>query len=306
MTQREGLQELERMAADLPNVAYDDIKAVMRESIRRIPLPLAIVHANSSIDRARKNDGNNLFTDVHNQLSYIRDANVLAQLSEFGRANQPHQALFYGSINSTAIPTARITALAETSSLMQDPTSVCLQGELYTISRWTNPQNLTVVEMVFARDAIAINPDISRAFNNQRQFVAQHGVDVGFYTDLLIFVSEQFARRRNTHHDYKISAAYTELAFQHPDVQGIAFPSVQTHYRGQNLVFPPNIVDQHLQVSVLSVQRLHKNGALFYLNNHKNCENPQQCLNNIQWMDLPPEHIAPDQYIQQYLAGLIH
>jgi hypothetical protein len=298
---------LKKMSQDLPNVDYEEIIKILRESIRRIPIPLAILHAHTAIDRARKNIGEALFTDVHNQLSYIRDPDVITNyLTEFGRANKPHQALFYGATSSTLVDTPRITAIAETSALFQDRNGVNLKGELYTVSRWRNNVPLMLLEVVFSQQALAVNPDIRRNYNNQLQMAAKAGyADMGFYEDLLIFFSEEFARPKDTHHDYKISTAYTELAFKHPDVQGIAFPSVQTDYYGQNVVFPPSVVDQYLEVDVLTVQRLHKNKDRMKLNNFKNCENPQDCLSNIVWTDLDPNYIESDDSIQDFLAGKV-
>jgi len=305
MPERQALATLKAMSQDLVNVDYEEVLRVMR-AIRRIPLPIARLQAHTAIDRVRKNNGADLFTDVHNQLSYIKDPNVLAILTDFGRANKPHQALFYGSVDSTIVGTPRLTALAETSSLFQDPAGINLQGEVYTISRWRNTQDLFLAEIVFSQDAIIVNPDIRRAFERQQQFAAASGEpDIDLYNEFLVFVSDQFARPKATHHDYKISTAYTELALQSPDIQGIAFPSVQTSYYGQNVVFPPAIVDQYLRVDILSVQRFHKNGQRMYLNNVLNCTTPQNCLTNITWVPLDPQHVATDQYIQQFLAGQI-
>jgi hypothetical protein len=227
-------------------------------------------------------------------------------LTEFGRANRPHQALFYGAIPSTKVETQRITAIAETSALFQDKEGVNLKGEFYTVSRRRNTHKLSLAEVVFARSAIEANPDIKRSFDAQRRLAAEAGFpDMDFFTDLLIFLSDQFARPKTSHDDYKISTAYADLALRHPNVQGIAFPSVQTDYWGQNLVFPPETVDNHLQVTTLAVQRFYKNKDLNYLNNHKNCENPQDCLTNMAWTDLAPENIASDHYIEDFLAGKV-
>ena len=306
-TNRQALDTLKQMSLDLANVEYETILDIMRKSITRIPIPIAKLHAHSKIDRIRKNIGNALFSDVHNELSYIKDPAVIANyLTEFGRANKPHQPLFYGSVNSSRVGTPRITALAETSALFQDKNGINIEGELYTVSRWENIQDLFLAEIVFSNQAIEANPDIRTAFNNQQKLAAEGGFpDMDFYTDFLIFISDQFARPKATHHDYKISTAYSELVLQHPDIHGIAYPSVQTGYWGQNVVFPPAVVDQYLRPTTLAVQRLHKNMDTMHLNNFKNCENPQDCLTKVTWKDIAPEHIASEEYIKAYLTGKI-
>jgi len=305
MTNREALIKLKELSSQLDKVDYADIVQILKESIKRIPVPIAKMPPNTPIDRVRKNIGETPFKDVHNQLSYIKDQNVIDKyLTEFGRANEPHQPMFYGAINSSLIGHSRITALAETSELLQNPTAVNFDGELYTVSRWRNSSELFLAEIVFSQEAIDTNPDIKKAFENQTEFAKQQGADdVDFYLDFLVFISDQFARPKSTHNDYKISTAYTNLVLTNPNIHGIAYPSVQTKYQGQNLVFPPDVVDKFLVVDVLAMQRLYKNKMRSYLNNFKNCLTPNDCLTDIIWSDLAPQYIASIDKIHKSLNG---
>lgn len=237
------------------------------------------------------------------QLSYITDKDIIDNyMTEFGRANKPHQPMFYGAIESTLLDTQRITALYEISKLLQDKNSINIPGELYTISRWRNNEELMLAEIVFAVEAIKTNPDTKRAFDKQISFAKQLNLpDIDFYIEMLIFFSEQFAREKNTHHDYKISTAYTEIILNHPDVQGVAYPSVATRFMGENVVFPPNIVNKYITVETLATQRVHKNKDYPFLNNHKNCFNPQNHPNNLIWVDVNAKYIAPWEKIKQHL-----
>lgn len=72
--------------------------------------------------------------------------------------------MFYGAIESSLIGHQRITALAETSELFQNPDAINFDGELYTVSRWSNAQELFLAEIVFSKEAIDTNPDIKKAF----------------------------------------------------------------------------------------------------------------------------------------------
>ena len=303
MTNKEALNLLKDLSNKLHTVDYADILDLLKNSIKKIPIPIAKLQANSSIDRARKNDAEILYKNV-DQLSYIKDKNVIDNiLVEFGRANKPHEALFYAALESSLIGHQRITAIAETSKLFQDPNGVNLDGELYTVSRWINSDELFLAEIVFSQDAISTNPDIKKAFEKQREFAQLEGAeDIDFYSDFLVFISDQFARPATTHHDYKISTAYTELVLSNPNIHGIAFPSVQTKYFGQNIVLTPWVVDKYLSVKVLATQRLYKNKLKTYLANHKNCLNPKDCYDDIQWTDLEAKYLTPPDYIQNYLA----
>jgi hypothetical protein len=303
MTNREGLNKLKELSDQLEKVEYEDIINILKNTVKRIPIPLAKLRAKSAVDRARKNIGEKMFTSVE-QLSYIKDKNVIDNyLTEFGRANKPHQPIFYGAVETTDMKHQRITAIAETSELFQDPNGINLKGELYTVSRWRNQEELTLAEVVFASEAIKVNPDIRRAFEKQTEFAKQEGQDdLEFYTDFLVFISDQFAREKQTHHDYKISTAYVDLVLKHPDVQGVSFPSVQTKYVGVNVLFEPEVIDKYFTVEVLATQRFYKNVQKMYLANHKNCINPNACLDNLIWSDLDPKYLTPEEYIQKYLT----
>lgn len=303
VTNREGLNKLRELSTQLDNVEYEYIFDILKNSSKKIPIPLSKLRANSNIDRVRKNIGENLFQNV-DQLSFIKDQNVIDNyLTEFGRVNRPHQVIFYGAVETTNLQHQRITAIAETSELFQNPDGVNLNGEFYTVSRWTNKKELTLAEVVFSSEAIQINPDIKRAFEKQTEFAKQAGLDdLEFYIDFLVFISDQFARPKQTHKDYKISTAYTNLVLTHPDVQGISFPSVQTRYLGVNVAFAPKVIDEYFSVKVISTQRLYKNKMKIYLANHKTCLNPNDCSDNIIWTDLDPQYLSSYDNIQYYLT----
>jgi len=303
MTNREALIRLKELSGHLDKVTYSDIIQILKEAVRRIPVPIAKLPINTPIDRVRKNIGETHFSDVHEQLSYIKDQYVIDNyLNEFGRANEPHQPMFYGAVESSLVGHQRITALAETSELLQDSTSINFDGELYTVSRWRNSHELFLAEIVFSQEAININPDIRKAFEKQSGFAKQACAgDEEFYLDFLVFISDEFARPKSTHHDYKISTAYTSLVLSNPEIHGIAYPSVQTRYEGQNIVFPPYIVDKYFAVEVLSMQRLYKKKLRSHLNNVKNCLRPNDCLTKIIWVDLDPQHVAPIEEIHKSL-----
>jgi len=301
MKNSEALAQLKDISTNLEEIEYGQVVDLMRNSVKRIPIPVAKLVNNAAIDRARKNNGEILFSDI-SDITYISDQKVIQQLlTEFGRANCPHQSMFYGAIETSQIQHQRITAIAETSTLYQDPEGINLDGELYTISRWRSLVELEIAEMVFSEDAIVANPDIEKAFNKQVGFAKRKGVDAAFYKEFLIFISSEFARKKESHHDYKISSAYTNLTLNHPKISGISYPSVQTGYKGENIVFPPNIVDQHLRLEAIITQRLFKNRERAFINNHMECLNPHVSLNNFMWTQTNPVHIAPRQEIDEAL-----
>lgn len=302
MTKRGALELLKQHAQHLEDISYEEIVDLLRKDIRRIPIPLTRMKAASLIDRARLNRGEELFRRVAD-LRYITDGHVISDyLTEFGRGSIPHGPMFYGALESSQIRHQRITAIAETSLLFQNDEAVNVEGELYTVSRWHNTEELFLAEMVFATEAMAVNPDIERAFVAQGRFARQNGADdVEFYMDFLRFISDQFARTAHSHHDYKISAAYTQLILLKEGVHGVAYPSVQTRFAGQNIVLPPSTVDRFLLLDSVITQRLHKQLKKSFFNNHRQVTDPLAFPDELHWQELEQAHIATAEDIRQAL-----
>jgi len=130
MTKENAFIQLKDKATKLATTSYEEILQLF-QMIGNIPIPLARLAPGTDIERARPNDRNNLFTRV-SELSYITDKAIIEnRMTEYGRANKPHQPVFYGSIQSSQIYHPRVTAIAEVSALFQDPTAVNIEGELY-------------------------------------------------------------------------------------------------------------------------------------------------------------------------------
>lgn len=262
--QEKAFKELLSYRDKLDKIEYDDIKILLRESIKKIPIATAKIHKNAPIDRVRLNGKTDFFTK-QSELSYITDQKVIDNyMKEFGRANKPFQPLFYGALESSRIKQNRLTALCETSSLIHDTEAINLEGELATLSRWNVKEEMIIAEIVFSDEAIANNPDTYRSFQNQYQQIMQYE-NREFSLKLLQFFSNEFARKTVTHHDYKLSVAYAELIMYEKGLPGITYPSVKSGFQGQNIVLRPDVVDHYLELEAVSTHRLHKSkmNALF-------------------------------------------
>lgn len=304
MTNVEALSKLKELSNQLEKVDYSTITDLFHVFIKEIPIPIAKLEKNTLVDRARPNEGDTLFSKVAD-VDFITDQDVIdTKLVEFGRANKPHQPMFYGATESTAIQVNRITALYEVSKLLQDrDNSINIQGELYTIGRWRNSETLFLAEVVFAKNALKNNPDTRLAFTKQIELAnSVNTEDKEFFIDLITFISDEFARKIITHHDYKISVVYTNLALTCPGVHGIAYPSVETDYYGQNVVFPPATRKKYLEVQTLATQRVHKNKIPIFINNHKNCESPNVNPDNLTWIYVGSKYLALEDEIMKHLG----
>lgn len=256
--QEKALNEILAYRNRLEEIEYEDIKTLIKESIRYVPIALAKLRVNTVIDRVRLNRSTPLFCS-QKELSYMtEEEDIKKHLTGFGRANKPYQPLFYGALTSEKIKPNRMTAYAETSNLIKDTSAVNLEGELFTLSRWQTNQEIIVPEIVFSEEAIVANPDTAKSFHIHYRALMEEPMRELALRQLQLF-SQEFARKTRTHHDYKIAVAYADLLMSDGGHPGILYPSVQTAYQGQNIVLRTDIVDKHLLLTNVSTHRVHKN-----------------------------------------------
>jgi hypothetical protein len=280
--QEKALNEIIAYRDRLDEIEYEDIKTLIKESIRHIPIALAKLHKGAAIDRARINQ-NIPFFNSQNELSYITDEeDIKKYLTEFGRANKPHQPLFYGALASELIKENRMTAYLETSTLLRDTEVINLEGELFTLSRWITNQELIVPEIVFSEKAIVSNPQIAESFTLHYNALMQEPMRELALRQLQLF-SQEFARKANSHHDYKIAVAYADLLMSEGNHPGVIYPSVQSGYQGYNVVLRPDIVDKHLFLTNVSTHRVHKNKMQLTMANYYHTTNFGENNSNFVW-----------------------
>lgn len=304
MDKYEAFEKLKDYAKNLDKVSYDEVYDLLKNGIQFIPLPLAKVRKNAFIDRVRPNKGETLFKHI-SELGYIKDQYVIDNvLKSFGRANNPHQVMFYGALETELIDKQRLTAIAETSHIFRVEGTDCVDGEHYTVSRWETQEEFLVVEIVFSEYALKNNPEIAQSFENQKKLLEGHDLDDkehAFHLEFLKFISEEFSKKVSNPEDYKISAAYTNLALLHPDVSGITYPSVQTEYFGVNIVMPPEMVDKYVKPIICSTSIVYKKGMKSLITNGKNYCKEIDIDKDIEWKEHKNEILTPKEDVEKHL-----
>jgi len=305
MNKFEAFEKLKAYSKDLSSVSYDEIYDLLKYGIQKIPMPLSKIKETAFLDRVRRNDGTKLFRHI-DELGYIKDEDIVKKyLTEFGRANRPHQVMFYGALETELIDKPRLTAIAETSDIFRNGGSDCISGDIFTLSRWQAHSEFTAVEVVFSEHALATNPEIQRSYAKQLAFLNEKGLpeeEVKFYLEFLKFISSEFSKPVVNHHDYKISAAYANLALEHPDVEGITYPSVQTEYFGINMVMPPSAVDKYFDPTVCSTQVVYRKGQKSLIANGAHyCDNIDPTT-EISWKETDPSLLTPLEEAQRYIS----
>jgi hypothetical protein len=243
---------------NLNKVSYMKIVHTLINDIVIIPSCIAKFHQGGPIYRARINKTGEVFTS-ENDLSYRTD---IDKISRFGRANIPHQSMFYGAFESEEVAYPRIVNLFETSELFRNPTED--DGEfIMTVGKWKAKKEFKVIEMVFSKGNIQNVPEIKRAYKYQKALMRKdHPDQIEQIESVLEFFSNEFAKKNiRCDSDYKISSAYSNLVLsQTTDVHGVTYPSVRTDYKANNIALFPDSVEYFLKLEIVGMFKITKNG----------------------------------------------
>ncbi len=248
------------------NLNFADYEMIYRSiaDMRDKSAPATILKKGHYIDRVRINRKDEIFI-CEDEISYIKDQKKLLGRTEYGRANLPEQAMFYGAVESTLINMPRAVAYFETSDLFWGDKLNSLKevSEVFTHSRWRVQEDIELLEIIYSDEALKVNPDVQAALKYHTEFIKDHEKKDHFEEQMKFF-SNQFARiKRYSNNEYKISCAYSNYILATTHLGGVAYPSVASEYKGQNIVLKPTIVDQFLKLESLSM-------SLFERKNYEN------------------------------------
>ncbi len=253
---------LQQIRDNLDFADYSMIKISIRD-LKDKAIPTAILHKGWYIDRVRINEPGQVFHSIAD-VNYITNPKILNTHVGFGRANEPRQAVFYGSILSEEIQQPRAVAYFETSDLLSNLHLHSEVVEVFTLSRWRIKENIEIVEMIYSEEALKQSKYVSDSVKNQQVKYAH--MPLKDHYDLQgRFFSEEFARQdiqRGENYKYKISAAYANDLWNNTPYKGITYPSVKSLYKGQNVALLPEIVDRYLQLEVVGMFKFERKAGI--------------------------------------------
>lgn len=234
------------------------------KAINGMPVTIAKINSGHYIDRIRPHAKDFRATKIQ-ELSYIKDMNILNSKKtnhEFGRANVPGEAMFYGSLMTPEIQQNRATAFMETSNMFYD---LEIEEEYFTVSRWDIVETFEVYEVVFQDELEQITKSAVNNRKTQEDFIknATNGNAEAMKEayEKLSFFSKEFAKqvKKEDNELYRISAFFTKIFLAHPKsknkVWGIVYPSVKSGHLGQNLAILPLAADKFLKFQRADVMK---------------------------------------------------
>lgn len=279
---------------DLKTYPYEEIKKQLR-NFGNIAVIGVNFNPDRAIHRARINSDELFYLHEH-QMSYRKDTD---QITSYGRAHRPGQAMFYGAVDSTGYDKAVLMCMYECSSNFGKGSSEFT--ELVTSGKWIVQKDITVAAMVSKQDFSEANPELlelNKAFNEFITKFPERTEDLQLISE---FISYEFGKDVTYDYEYKISAAFTEIALE-LGVHGILYPSVKAKGYGFNVAIRPDIIDNHTKLDKLLVNQLHARNKQVVINNHSICVKflPDR---KFVWDDVELKHKMSNAEIEYKLNG---
>lgn len=273
--------------ADLSVTSYNKLVNILM-SLKFVPFVTCILKKGHTIERARINKPGEIFSS-ESQLSYRTD---YQNIKSYGRANIPHFSLFYGAIESDVIKHPRFVNLLETSEIFRNLEKDEVENAdfIMTVGKWIVKEDIEIVEIVFDEKSIENSVDVKRSYEfHLKKLTSEHPEHKEQFELILKFFSNQFAKKEiNSHFDYMISAAYTDMAINWEGHKGLTYPSVKTDYLGQNVVLPPLAVEKYLDLEIAAMYRVQKKGKKSLISPLKHCTDFGALNTNFKWIDSEP------------------
>jgi len=265
---------------DLSKISYNRIINILMTDLKSIPYTRAKLKAGYHIERARINKTGEIFCSEE-EISYRED---YQNITEFGRANTPGMSLFYGTIASDHIKYPRITNLLETSELFRNSNNE--SGEfVMTVGKWRIKEDFEVAEIIFNRNCAEKIPYVKKAYEHHYKDLKEdfpNRIDDIMF--VLEFFSDEFSKKEiKSHNDYKISAAYAEIAIFLKGLNGVVYPSVRTDYQGTNVALAIPAVEKYLDLEMAAMFRIYKNEKKSVMDNICIATDLGQLKSNFKW-----------------------
>jgi len=153
-------------------------------------------------------------------------------ISEYGRANDISQPMFYGSISKN-IPFFELNAKT---------------GDRLILSIWKTKAKLLLNHIGFSED-VSQSLQSERAFDSIYQFTSDTLKFNDLNTFVYNFLAASFARKisREENFLYKLSIAITNKLIMGEILHGVLYPSIAMNGNSDNIVLKPSYVDENLE-----------------------------------------------------------
>jgi hypothetical protein len=208
------------------------------KQVGRVAYMLVTFHKGKSIMRARPNEIGQRFSHKDELSFKPQKFNTTYQ-----RASTPNQTMFYATslperIEAGELENARIIGVVEAMPWLRDKTSSGYKK--ITFGRWHVEEDINLI-------AIIHKDTFYEESNYTRELVDAYNHFIGQEDKQMVdkslkyqrFLADEFSKDITKHTDYLISAIFTEIVSQNPNIDGVLYPSVRVLGKGFNVAIKP-------------------------------------------------------------------
>ncbi len=236
MTIDEIIASLKKL--NLDNDPAKEAKELLKQ-VGKVGYMLVTYHKGKSVMRARPNYGDERFS-LKNDFSFKpQHLNTTYQ-----RASTPSQTMFYAcalpdKLEKGELENSRIIGVLEAMPWLRDKTSSGYKK--ISFGKWIVEEDLNLIAVIH-KDTFYEESSYTRELvDAYNYFIKQEDKEMlDKSLKYQTFIADEFSKEINNHTDYLISAIFTELVSQHPNIDGVLYPSVRVLGKGFNVAIKPS------------------------------------------------------------------
>lgn len=234
---------IDNIIAALKNLNLDDEPALetreLLKQVGEVGYMLVTFHKGKSVMRARPNYNDEKFNTKDDFSFKPPHLNTTYQ-----RASIPKQSMFYActlpdKIEHGELENPRIIGVLEAMPWLRDKTSSGYKK--ISFGKWIVEEDLSLIAIIH-KDTFYEESSYTRELvDTYNYFIHQEDKEmleksIKYQT----FLAEEFSKVIAKHTDYLISATFTDLVTQNPNIDGVLYPSIRVLGKGFNLAIKPN------------------------------------------------------------------
>lgn len=238
---------------DLETLEIDNFKNLIKSSFKLIPFHKHFLLPGQKLFRARINYRYSKFTDklivINDEKDFINVSEIsnrkAHEITEFGRANIPGVSSFYCSSNLKL-------ACAEVIQDIKHSFNPKRELPFVTVGEWIIKKPIIVAPLFYSQKVTSVRKDIDSYVNRNKEYMkSKYSFEsMEIHDMILTFFSDQFTKIDiKSHHDYKISAFYSEILSSLNDYDGILYQSVIANFSGTNICLFDNKLNSKIEIN---------------------------------------------------------
>ncbi|WP_194775287.1 hypothetical protein [Pararhodonellum marinum] len=218
---------------------YEEVIRSVFDHVKNVGTMVVTYNAGKGILRARPmGDGEPRFSTVSDFSFKPQHLN-----REFQRASTPRRTMFYGStvregLKPGEIDTPRLITLAESMPWIRDKTLSGIKKIAY--GKWITQEPLELLAIVNNKGFHGVNSfseEVYQAFLNNlnAHSLEYRNAILSFYD----YMALEFSKEIKNSLDYQVSAIFSDMMCNHPNIDGVLYPSFRMEGQGLNIAIKP-------------------------------------------------------------------